>query len=110
MSSPHSDSHSHSAVHVERVPVYLAIFGALITLTGVTAWVAFHNFGQAANDFIAIGIAVTKASLVVLFFMHVRHSTKVVKMVVVASVIFLLVLFAFTLADVFTRGPMGAFL
>jgi len=105
MSEAHADPHAHSSVHVERLGVYFAIFGALIILTGITAWVAFHDYGQALNDLIAIGIAVTKASLVVLFFMHVRHSTKVVKMVVVSGVVWLLVLFAFVLGDVFARGP-----
>jgi cytochrome c oxidase subunit 4 len=99
---------SHSEVHVEKVSVYLAIFGALIVLTAITAWVAFHDYGQLLNDIIALTIAVSKASLVVLFFMHVRHSTKMVKITVVSSIIGLLVLFAFVLADLWSRGPYGA--
>jgi cytochrome c oxidase subunit 4 len=100
-------AHGDSSVHVEKVSVYLAIFGALMVLTAVTAWVAFHDYGQALNDIIALSIAVTKASLVVLYFMHVRHSTKVVKMVVASGVFWLLILFAFTLSDFLTRGPQG---
>lgn len=96
------------SVHVERIGVYLSVFFTLMVLTAVTAWVAFHDFGSALNDVVALGIALTKATIVVLFFMHVRHSTKVVKMVVASGVVWLIVLFAFLLADIYSRGPFGA--
>ena len=59
---------------------------------------------DAINDAVAMAIAVTKATLVILFFMGVWHSARINKVVVWSSFFFLLVLFAFSLADYFSRG------
>jgi cytochrome c oxidase subunit IV len=91
------------SVHVTPVRTYIAVFCALLVLTGLTVWVAFFNLG-AFNNVAALGIAVVKASLVVLFFMHVRTSTRLTKLVVVGGVFWLLLLFAFTLGDYLTRN------
>ncbi len=94
------------SVHVSPVKTYLAIFAALMVGTAMTVVAAFQDFGQ-MNDVIALTIAVTKATLVVLFFMHVKYSTKLTTVVVVTGVFFLLVLFAFTLSDYVSRGWLG---
>ncbi len=89
--------------HVTSVKVYLAVFAALMVLTAVTVGVAFIHLG-AFNDVVALAIAVVKATLVVLFFMHVYHSTKLTKVVVVAGFLWLAILIALTMSDYLTRG------
>ncbi len=89
--------------HITSPKLYLTIFLALMVLTAITVWVAFQNLGP-YNDIAALGIAITKASLVVLFFMHVRHSTPFTKLVVVSGFLWLVFLIVLTLADYLTRG------
>ena len=97
--------------HVSPKSTYYAIFGALMVLTAVTVGVAFINLG-AFNFPVAIGIAITKATLVVLFFMHVKYSSKLTQMFVGMAIFFVLVLFGLTLTDYLSRGlntyPGGA--
>lgn len=91
--------------HVEKKSVYFSIFLALMVGTAVTVFVAFQDLG-ALNNFVMLGIAVTKATLVVLFFMHARHSSQLTKMTIVASVVWLVILFTFILQDYLTRGML----
>jgi cytochrome c oxidase subunit 4 len=93
------------AAHVIPPRVYLTVFTILLVLTAITVWVAFHDFGP-LNVVIALAIAGIKSTLVILFFMHVRYSTRVVKITAASGFIFLVILIAFTLADVFTRGKL----
>jgi cytochrome c oxidase subunit 4 len=94
------------AVHVSPLRTYFLVFLALMAGTAVTVWVAFFDLG-ALNNVAALAIAVVKASLVVLFFMHVAHSTRLTKLVVVGGFFWLLLLFLFTLADYMNRGWLG---
>jgi len=89
--------------HVTSPKVYITIFLALMVLTAITILVAFLDLGP-LNDIAALGIAITKACLVVLFFMHVRHSSPFTKLVVVSGFVWLAFLITLTLADYFTRG------
>ncbi len=89
--------------HVTSPTVYIAIFLALMVLTAVTVWVAFQDLGP-LNDIVALTIAVSKASLVILYFMHVRYSTPFTKLVVVSGFLWLIFLIAITLSDYLTRG------
>jgi cytochrome c oxidase subunit 4 len=82
---------------------YYAIFFALLVLTGTTVGAAFANLG-AFNDIVAMGIACTKATLVVLFFMHVKYGSRLVWAVVSGAIVFLAILFIFILSDYLTRG------
>jgi cytochrome c oxidase subunit 4 len=82
---------------------YLAIFATLLVLTGLTTAVAFVDLGVASNV-VMLGIAVTKAALVVLFFMHVRYGPRFIWVIAVAGVAWLAILIAFTLGDVLTRA------
>lgn len=87
------------------LPQYFSVFGALLALTGLTVWVAFQDYGWLNNVF-AVGIAVVKATLVVLWFMHVRHSSRLTKSLIITAVFFFLILVAFVLSDEVTRGML----
>jgi cytochrome c oxidase subunit 4 len=92
--------------HVSPVRSYVRVFLALMGLTGLTVFVAFQNLGP-LNNFVALGIAVIKASLVILFFMHGKYSTRLTKLVIVCAFLWLIILFAFTMSDFASRGWMG---
>jgi cytochrome c oxidase subunit 4 len=96
--------------HVVPRRTYYAIFAALMVLTGITVWVAFVDvdtrlFGLhiALNPVIALAIATTKATLVVLYFMHVRYAGKLTKVTVAAGVFWLGILLVMTMGDYVTR-------
>ncbi len=99
------------SVHVEPVKTYVLVFLALMVGTALTVFVAYFDLSTAAvpvmNDLVALAIAVTKAALVVWFFMHVRHSTPLTRLVVVGAILWLVFLVAFTVADYDTRGLLG---
>lgn len=92
--------------HVTGLGTYFAVFLALMVFTGLTVWAAFLDLGP-FNDLAALAIAFTKATLVVLFFMHVRHASRMAKITVVAGFLWLAILFGFTLSDYFSRGFLG---
>ncbi|MGH9313444.1 MAG: cytochrome C oxidase subunit IV family protein [Vicinamibacterales bacterium] len=83
--------------------VYYAIFAALMVMTAVTIWVAFLDLGF-LNVAVALGIAVTKATLVILYFMHVRYSTRLTWVVVASGFFWLGILVALGLSDYLSRG------
>lgn len=93
-------------MHVSPISVYARIFAALLVLTGVTVFVAYQDLG-AFNDVVALSIAVTKMTLVALFFMHAKYSTRLTKIVIVSGFAWLVLLLAFTLSDYLTRGWLG---
>ena len=101
---PREHVHSDEAPthHVTSPRVYVVIFGALMLLTAVTVGVAFVNLGL-LNTPIALAIAGLKGTLVILYFMHVRYSTRLTWVVVVGSILWLGVLFALTFTDYLTR-------
>lgn len=90
------------ASHVVPTRVYFLIFLALMVLTAITVAVAYVNLGV-LNNVVALGIACTKASLVILYFMHVRYSDHLVKLSILIGILFLAILFGFTLSDPLTR-------
>jgi len=91
------------AEHVTPVRTYLAVFAALLVLTLATWLAAQVDFGP-ANDVIALTIAVTKALLVLWFFMHLRYSTRMTMLTALAGFFWLGILIALTLNDYLTRG------
>lgn len=93
---------STNAAHVVSTKTYFAVFGALLALTALTVVAASFHFGR-FNDAIALAIAGTKALLVILYFMHLRHATGLTRVFVVAGVFWLGLLFVFIFADVLTR-------
>ena len=98
-------THEPAAHEPSRRPYFL-VFGALMVLTALTYGVALLDLGP-LNDVVALGIAVTKAVLVILIFMHVRHSTRMTKLTVVAGFCWLAIMLALTLSDYLTRGMVG---
>ena len=92
--------------HVSPEQHLLAIFVALMVLTVVTVAVAFVNLGG-DNPVVAMGIAIFKATLVVLFFMHVKYSSRLTKLIVVTALFFLGILMFETMMDYVTRGGFG---
>jgi cytochrome c oxidase subunit 4 len=83
--------------------VYYWVFAALIALTGLTVGVSLIDLGP-LNLIVAIGIAVSKALLVMLFFMHLRYSSHLNWIIAAAGVIWLGHLILFTMSDYLTRG------
>lgn len=94
--------------HVSPKSLYYSIFGALMVLTAITVFAAFVNLGP-MNAPIALGIATFKATLVVLFFMHVKYSSRLTKLVVATSLFFLAILLGEMMMDYASRG-MGVVL
>lgn len=96
-------SHKDPQHDVTPISTYLIIFLALMVLTALTVIASKFDFGALSTP-IALAIAVCKATLVILFFMHVRHSTRLTWCVVVGSFFFLGVLFVLTLTDYLSRA------
>jgi cytochrome c oxidase subunit 4 len=88
--------------HIVPRSTYYMIFAALMVGTAATVGAAFVDLGP-MNDVVALSIAVAKATLVVLFFMHVKYSTRLTWAVVAGSVLWLGILIALTLGDYLTR-------
>src|SRR5215469_7170500 len=99
-------SHSEETHHIVPIKVYLAVWAALVVGTVVTWLVAYQDLGR-FNIVIALTIAVCKATLVVLFFMHVKYSPKLTKLVVIAGVFWLIILLTMTESDLLTRTWTG---
>jgi cytochrome c oxidase subunit IV len=91
------------SAHIVPVKTYVGIFIALLMLTALTTGVAFADLGP-FNTVVALTIAVVKMLLVILFFMHVKYSSGLTRIVIVAGFFFLAILVSLTLADVLTRG------
>ena len=90
-------------VHVTSIGVYLAVFAALAAGTLLTWFASTVNLGW-ANTPIALLIATIKAVLVILFFMHVIHSTRLTWVVAASGFFWLLILISLSLTDYLTRG------
>ena len=97
---------SESPHHIVPVKVYVAVWLALVVGTILTWQVALIDLGR-LNVVVALTIAVCKASLVVLFFMHVKYSPKLTKLVVICGVFWLGILLTITESDLLTRTWMG---
>ena len=89
--------------HVVSKKLYILIFLALIGLTALTTGVAFIDLGK-WNTVAALAIAVCKASLVALFFMHLRWSSGLMRIVMLAAFVWFAILVSLTLSDEFTRS------
>jgi len=92
--------------HIDSATSYVLVFLGLIVLTVVTTAVAFVDLG-AFSVVVALAIACCKMLLVTLFFMHVRHSSRLTKLVLVGALLWLTILIGLTLTDFITRGWFG---
>ena len=90
--------------HIVSVKVYISIFLALLAGTALTVWAGLRDFPGPLNVVIALTIAVIKATLVVLYFMHVRYSSRLIWVVFTSAIFWLAILFALTFSDYWTRG------
>jgi cytochrome c oxidase subunit 4 len=89
--------------HVVPKKIYYTIFGILMLCTYLTVQIAFFDLGE-LNTVAALGIAVLKATLVVLFFMHVKYSTRLTWAVVAGSIFWFGILLTLTMSDYLTRA------
>ncbi len=95
-------NHAEPAEHILPKRTYYIIFGILMLCTYLTVQIAFFDLGP-LNTVAAIGIAIFKAVLVVLFFMHVRYSARLTWAVVLGSVFWLGIMLVLTMSDYLTR-------
>jgi len=91
------------SLHIVPKRIYVLIFALLLTLTLVTVEVAFIDLGR-GNTIMALTIAVVKAALVMLYFMHVRYSPKLTGLVIFSGFLWLLFLIGITMSDYLSRG------
>jgi cytochrome c oxidase subunit IV len=91
--------------HVAPKSLYYSIFLALLVGTALTVLVAYYDFGF-MNNVVMLTIACAKALLVILFFMHVRWSSRLTWVVAASGFVWLLILFGVTMSDYLSRGWM----
>lgn len=90
--------------HIVSVRVYVTIFLILLVGTALTVLAAFYDFPWRFNTIVAMTIATAKATVVVLYFMHVRYSSRLVWVIVASALFWMAILFSLTLSDYWTRG------
>ena len=102
--------------HIVSRKLYFMVFGGLMIGTLLTVLAAQVDFGavlgpnfRVLNDVVALTIAVSKALLVILFFVHVRYSSKLVMLVVVAGFFWFGIMVVLTMSDYMSRGMIGQF-
>lgn len=101
-----ADHEHHENEHI-GIPGYLGVFGILVVGTILTYIVALQDLDfifPGANTLVALLIAFTKMSCVMLFFMHVRWSPRLIWLAVVASFFWLAIMFSYTMQDYLTRS------
>ena len=91
------------SAHILPTRIYYTIFGILMLCTYLTVQIAFFDLGV-LNTIAALGIAILKATLVILYFMHVKYSPRLTAAVVAGSVFWFGILIALTLSDYLTRA------
>jgi len=82
----------------------MMIFLALLVGTALTVAAAFIDFPWRFNTVVALTIATAKATLVVLYFMHVRYSARLIWVILASALFWMGIMFALTLSDYFTRN------
>jgi cytochrome c oxidase subunit 4 len=89
---------------VVSVKTYLSVFAVLMVLTALTVYVAFIDFGHGLlNDLVAMTIAVIKALFVLVIFMHLKYSARILWLIAGSSVVWLIVMIGLTLTDYRSR-------
>ncbi len=89
--------------HVVPVKTYLAVFAGLLILMAATIAAAYINLGL-LNNLVMLGIAIAKTLLIVLYFMHIRYSSRLTWVIAGAGFLFLVILIGGTMHDYLTRG------
>ncbi|MGA2903326.1 MAG: cytochrome C oxidase subunit IV family protein [Candidatus Korobacteraceae bacterium] len=99
----HAEEHFTPESHIVPVSLYVGIWACLMVLTATTVFAASVDLGI-FNIVVALVIATIKGTLVVLFFMHLRYSTKLTMVTVVAAIFWLFILFSLSMTDYLTRA------
>lgn len=94
----------HAEHHIVTPLQYCFVFGALLIGTAITVGAAFVDLPGVLNPVIALAIACTKAVIVILFFMHVKYQSRLVKLTVGAGFFTFIVLITMTLLDYMSRA------
>jgi cytochrome c oxidase subunit 4 len=89
--------------HIVPVKIYVTIFLVLLVGTALTVMAAFYDFPWQLNTIVAMTIAITKATFVVLYFMHVRYSSRLIWVIFAAALFWMAILFALTFSDYWSR-------
>jgi len=107
----HAPGATHDEHHVVSVQVYLLIFAALLVGTALTVWISYFDLdvqilGKIVplNTVVALSIAALKATLVILYFMHVKYGPRLQWVFVAAGFMWLVILLVLTLADYASRN------
>ncbi len=107
----HANGNTHGEHHVVSVKVYLLIFAALLVGTALTVWVSYRDLdvqilGKIVpfNTVVALTIAAAKATLVILYFMHVKYGPRLQWIFVAAGFMWMVILVVLTLSDYATRN------
>lgn len=102
----HNEEHHEEHDHM-NIPKYIGIFLILVVgtiLTYITSFWDLDSIFTGANTLLALGIALTKMTFVMLFFMHVYWSPRLIWLAAVGSFFWLAIMFAYTMQDYLTRG------
>jgi cytochrome c oxidase subunit IV len=94
--------------HIVSPRVYISILLVLMVGTGLTVFAAFYDFPGPLNAVVALTIAVVKATFVILYFMHVRYSSRLIWLIISAALFWLAIMFALTISDYWTRAWLPA--
>jgi cytochrome c oxidase subunit IV len=92
---------------VVSIRIYALVFLALLVLTALTTAIAFVDLGGGWNNVVALTIAVAKAVLVILYFMHVRYSDKLTWVFLGAGFFWLLIMLGGIMEDIRTRPSLS---
>jgi cytochrome c oxidase subunit IV len=98
--------HNEHSEHIVSRGLYLAIFAALMVLTFTTVWAAtidLNKYIEGLNVIVALVIATCKATLVILFFMHAKYSSKRTKLIIICGFFWLGIMLFMTLGDYGSR-------
>ena len=93
----------HADHHIVTPTIYMIVFATLLVFTGVTVGAAYVDLGI-LNPVVALAIACFKAVVVILFFMHVKYQSKLVKLTVASGFFTFIVLITMTLTDYMSRA------
>ena len=94
----------HAEHHIVTPFQYMLVFGTLLIFTGITVGAAYIDFPGPLNAIVALCIACFKASVVILFFMHVKYQSRLVKLTVSAGFFTFIVLITMTMTDYMSRA------
>lgn len=92
--------------HVSPMKTYYAVFGALLVLTGLTYAVSYMNLGP-ASLFVAMVVATIKATLVCMYFMHLKYDDRYHVFVFLSTILFVGIFFTFIIVDLNARDKLA---